>query len=83
MKTETLLLIGAAAVGVYLLTRPKVPASYSPYGTLPSPYGSAAQPAYNPYGSAAQPYAGNATAQDISAGASALSSLSDVIGNFF
>lgn len=76
MKTETLLIVGAAAVGVYLLTRPRV--TY-PQTTAYNPY--ATQPAYNPY--ATQQYAGNQTAQDIAAGGSALSSLSDLIGNFF
>lgn len=81
MKTDTLLLIGAAAVGVYLLTRPKVPTypvGYNPYGTGVN--------AYNPYGQPAlstQQYSGNTTAQDIAAGGSALSALSDLIGNFF
>jgi len=77
INTNTLLLIAAAGVGVYLLTRPKTPTypvGYNPYNT----------PAYNsqmlPGGTQ---YAGNTTAQDISAGASALSSLSDLIGNFF
>jgi hypothetical protein len=78
MKTNTLLLVAAAAVGVYLLTRPKVTAlSYNPYGA-------SGTPAYNPYyGSAAQPYGSNTVAQDIQAGSSALSSLSDLVGNFF
>lgn len=81
MKTDTLLLIGAAAVGVYLLTRPRVPTypqAYNPYA------GTTGLPTYNPYGGTALPqYAGNATAQDIAAGGSALSALSDLIGNFF
>jgi hypothetical protein len=76
INTNTLLLIGAGVVGVYLLTRPKVPV-YNPYQT--------GLPAYNPYqtGLPAAQYPGNTTAQDINAGASALSSLSDLIGNFF
>lgn len=77
IDTNTLLLIGAAAVGVYLLTKPKttMPVGYNPY--LPA--------GYNPYAAAtpAAAYQGNTTAQDINAGASALSSLSDLIGNFF
>jgi hypothetical protein len=74
MKTDTLLIIGAAAVGVYLLTRPKAP-TYNPYAT--------GLPAYNPYALPTAQNAGNPFAQDVTAGASALSSLSDVIGNFF
>jgi hypothetical protein len=77
MKTNTLLLVAAAAVGVYLLTRPKTTAL--PY----NPYGASGVPAYNPYGSAAQQYGQNTVAQDIQAGSSALSSLSDLVGNFF
>lgn len=80
MKTDTLLLIGAAAVGVYLLTRPKLPTTYNPYG----------QPAYNPYGTGIQAYnpylqqqQGSTLAQDITAGGSALEGLGDLIGNFF
>lgn len=72
INTNTLLIAGAAAVGVYLLTRPRV--STPVYN-------------YNPYAATGLPasgqYPGNTTAQDISAGASALSSLSDLIGNFF
>lgn len=77
INTNTLLLIAAAGVGVYLLTRPKTPAipvGYNPYNT----------PAYNPQLlPGGNQYAGNTTAQDISAGASGLSALSDLIGNFF
>jgi len=72
-----LLIVGAVAVGAYMLTRPRVttptyPPGYNPY----------ASPAYLPGGTATQ-YAGNTTAQDIQAGASGLSALSDLIGNFF
>jgi hypothetical protein len=80
INTNTLLLIGAAAVGVYLLTRPKtMPVGYNPYMT----------PGYNPYGTTAYnptglPAAGsNQTAQIISAGGSALEGLSSLLGNFF
>jgi hypothetical protein len=82
IDTTTLLLIGAAVVGVYLLTRPSVPAAYSPYG-VPNPY------LTNPYGAqsalslASGNYAGNQTAQDISAGSQAVSSISSLLGNFF
>lgn len=73
IDTTTLLLIGAAAVGVYLLTRP----------TTPTPVYSSA--VYNPYATPAltAANAGNPVAQDVTAGASALSSLSSLIGNFF
>jgi hypothetical protein len=81
MKTDTLLMIGAAAVGIYLLTRPRVPTQYgvNPYGT--------GMTAYNPYtaGSYGLPaYQQQSTvAQDITAGASGLSTLADAISNFF
>jgi hypothetical protein len=80
MKTNDLLIIGAVGVGVYLLTRPRVtyPPTY-PAG-YPATYPQTGLPAYNPYGGQ---YAGNATAQDIAAGGSALSALGDIIGNFF
>lgn len=73
IDTNTLLIIGAAAVGVYLLTRP----------TTPVPAFSTS--VYNPYASAALPanYAGNTTAQDINAGATALTALGNTISNFF
>lgn len=76
IDTTTLLLIGAAAVGVYLLTRPRPMATTPVYTT--NPY------AVNPY--AVNPYAAtptNATAQDIAAGGSALSSLATAVSNFF
>ena len=82
IDSTTLLLVGAAAVGVYLLTRPKTttPVGYNPYGT----------PTYNPYGTqtalqmqTSLQNAGNPVAQDITAGASALQGLSSLIGNFF
>jgi hypothetical protein len=75
IDSTTLLLIGAAAVGVYLLTRP----------TTPTPVYSSA--VYNPYATTnpalAQNYAGNTTAQDIAAGSSALTALGNALGNFF
>jgi hypothetical protein len=74
INTNTLLLVGAAAVGVYLLTRPKAPL-YNPYST--------GLPVYNPYPTGLPANASNPLAQDVTAGASALSSLSDLIGNFF
>lgn len=71
MDTTTLLLIGAAAVAVYMLTKkPTVTApAYSPY-----------PPGFNPYAMQPQP---NPTAQDISAAGSALSSLATAASNFF
>jgi hypothetical protein len=74
INTNTLLIAGAAVVGVYLLTRPKTPTypvGYNPYQTG---YPAGTYPAIQQ---------GNPTAQIISAGGSALSSLSDLIGNFF
>lgn len=70
MKIDTnTLLIGVVAVaGIYLLTRPKtVTPVYNPYLTTPLP---------------ATNY-GNPTAQDITAGASALTALGNTISNFF
>lgn len=73
INTNTLLIAGVAVAGLYLLTRPKTPV-YNPYST--------GLPAYNPYALPAsqQP---NSTASIISASGSALSSISDIIGNFF
>jgi hypothetical protein len=76
INTNTLLLIGAAGVALYFVTRPRVPAlpvGYNPYAA--PGYGA---PAYNPY--ATQP---NPLAQQITAGGSALEGLSDLLGNFF
>lgn len=83
IDTTTLLLIGAAGVAVYLVTRPAVnplvnPATGLPYAS--TPYNPYATPAYNPYGAVAP---GNTTGGIISAGGSALEGLSDLIGNFF
>jgi hypothetical protein len=86
MNTNTVLIIGAAAVGVYLLTRPKVGPQY-PYSIMnPSGYGNPALS--NPYGapvygSGGYVAPGNTTAGIITAGGSALQGLSDLIGNFF
>ena len=81
IDTNTLLLIAGAGVAVYLLTRPKTilpSAGYNPYaGTTGLPTN------YNPYATALPANQGNPIAQDVTAGASALSSLSDLIGNFF
>lgn len=76
IDSNTLLLIGAAAVGVYLLTRPKTtyPVGYSPYAT--------GMPAYNPYGATALQQQ-STTAQDIAAGGSALAQLATTVGNLF
>jgi hypothetical protein len=70
MKIDsTTLLLGVAAVAaVYLITRPK---TVAPVYTAP---------AYNP---ALNAYQGNTTAQDISAGASALTALGNTLSNFF
>lgn len=72
VNTTTLLLAGGAAVAVYLLTRPKTPTYVSPYQT----------PVYNPayLQSVANPP--NQTAQDISAGGTALTSILNAISNF-
>lgn len=84
MKTDTLLLIGAAAVGVYLLTRPRVPSlGVNTYAGQQYPQQPQTALNYlsqpNPYGAAGS----NQTAQIISASGSALSALSDVVSNFF
>jgi hypothetical protein len=74
INTNTLLIAAAAAVGLYLLTRPKTPVyppGYNPYQTALPGSG------YNPY---QQP---NQTAAIISAGGGALESISDLLGNFF
>jgi hypothetical protein len=73
MKIDTnTLLIGIVAIGgIYLLTRPKTA----------TPVYSA--PAINPYLTSQPNYAGNQTAQDISAGATALTALGNTISNFF
>ena len=69
IDTNTLLIGAVAVVGIYMLTRPK---TVTPVYTT--------TPAIN----ALQPnYAGNTTAQDISAGASALTALGNTISNFF
>jgi len=73
IDTTTLLLIGAAVVAVYLLT--KKPTVTPMYTTTPSLYPAG----YNPY-LAAQP---NATAQDIAAGGTALSQLATAASNLF
>jgi hypothetical protein len=68
MKVDatTLLLLAAAAVGVYLITRPK-----------PAP-----APVYNPYPAGYSPYSApvNTTAQDINAGSSAISNIIKSLG---
>ena len=69
LDTNTLLIGVVAIAGIYLLTRPKtVTPAYNPYLTAPL---------------ATTNYAGNTTAQDINAGATALSALGDTISNFF
>jgi len=78
IDTNTLLILGAAGVGIYFLTRPKtVPVGYNPVTGLPYGYGTTpGMPVYNPN----QP---NATAQIIAAGGSALDGISDILGHFF
>ncbi len=79
-STQTILIAGAAVVGVYLLSR---------RGTTTNPYGYPSgyvpgSPAYNPAypgGYSAQPGT-SSTAQDIAAGGSALSSIANILGNF-
>lgn len=71
MKIDsTTLIIGVVGVAaLYLLTRPKtVTPTYIPTAINPA---------------LSTQYAGNTTAQDISAGSTALTALGDVIGNFF
>jgi hypothetical protein len=69
INTTTLLLIGVALVGVYLITKPK-----------PLPV-----PVYNPYlapGAYGSPQ-GSTVAQDITASGQAASGLGDLISNLF
>jgi hypothetical protein len=73
MKVDsTTLIIGVVGIAaVYLLTRPKtVTPTYLPTTV-------------NPALSSVPNYAGNETAQDISAGATALTALGNTLGNFF
>jgi hypothetical protein len=71
MDTNTLLIGVVAVAGIYLLTRPKTP-TYLPTTVSPTAL------------STLQPnYAGNPTAQDISAGGTALAGMGDLIGNIF
>jgi hypothetical protein len=69
-QTETILLIGGAALAVYLLTRPKT--------TVPTPYTNPY--AYNPY-SATLPKA-DPTAGIISAAGGAAAGILNAISNF-
>jgi hypothetical protein len=71
-QTETILLIGGAALAVYFLTRPK---TVLPPQQYTSPYG------YNPYGQPQLP-AGNTTSSIISAAGSAASGILNAISNF-
>jgi hypothetical protein len=74
MKTETLLLLlVAAAVGVYFVTRSKTTAVTYPPGM--TPYGT--QPVYNPYLQQQ-----NTTAQDITAAGVAAGGIADIISAF-
>lgn len=72
VDSTTLLIIGAAAVAIYFISKPTVavppPLAYNPY-------------AVNPY--AVNPLAGNTTAQDISAGGAATSSVLNALSNLF
>jgi hypothetical protein len=79
INTNTLLIAGAAAVGIYLLTRPRVASNVNPATGLPYGYPTTAYPGYNP----ALANQGNNPAAIISAGGTALESLSDLLGNFF
>jgi hypothetical protein len=78
IDTSTLLIAGAAAVGVYLLTRPKtvVNPTINPYTGLPYTAATVQAGMYNTQQQ-------STVAQDIAAGSTALKSLSDLIGNFF
>jgi hypothetical protein len=80
MKTNDILLIGAAAVAVYLLTRPKTTATtpvYNSQGQLVNPATGVA------YVTAASAAAGNTTAAEISAAGNALPDIVDSISNLF
>lgn len=71
MKVDSnTLIIGVVGIAaIYLLTRPKaITPTYIPTAINPA---------------LSQPYAGNTTAQDINAGASALTALGNTLGNFF
>lgn len=71
---NTVLLVGAAALAVYFLTRPKT--TVNPYGTAALP------PAYNPY--AYNPYATqapNPTSSIISASGQAAGAIINAIAN--
>jgi hypothetical protein len=67
IDATTILLIGAAGIAIYLITRPRtVPTTLPVYNPVPG---------YNPYTTAANP-----TAQDISAGSQGISSIISALG---
>jgi hypothetical protein len=74
MKTDTLILLLAGAVGLYLITRPATP-TYYPTTTTGLPTALSTLNTGN--------YYGNATAQDIAASGTALQGLSSLVGNLF
>jgi hypothetical protein len=69
INTTTLLLIAAAAVGVYLITRPK-PVTQQ-------------LPVYNPYSAGGGYNTNSTTAQDIAAGGTAAAGLANALSNLF
>ena len=79
MKTNDILLIGAAGLALYLLTRPKTAtATYNAAGQLINPATG------QPYPTAAsQVAAGNTTAAEIAAAGTALPGIVDSISNLF
>jgi hypothetical protein len=74
IDTNTILLVGAAAVAIYFFTRPKVP-TYNPYAANPYGLPNTALNVSSNYG--------NPVAQDITASGSALEGISSILGNFF
>jgi hypothetical protein len=72
VKTETLLIIGVAAIGLYLVMRPKTPVA------SPIVY----PPGYNPYSTAATVAAGNSTSSIISAAGGAAAGILNSIAKF-